>query len=149
MNICNIFALILTLSCLSVACANTEKQAEENKAQVSTVAQEDSTIFEKIELFDDSVWMEIEQEWLKETFNTCVEAYNVEISCAECIGIYMDAQFFIDENGQLIKYEINRSRFCMKDEIEKCLMSPFENMIFPDKYKNTTFQVRLGRLLKC
>lgn len=140
------------LACSSTPSQMAEKMPENIAVSISETIKEtlpDSSIYDSIEVWRDSVWLDIEKQWTEQAFNPCLKKNKIKISCGSCTGVYMELNFYINAQGKLDKYEVLRSRFCEKEGMESCMMDFFQKMTFPEKYYNTIFKTRLGRYLKC
>jgi len=142
-----IFGIIGVLTC---ACSSGPSQGEsDEKDLILATRANDSLIYETIEIWQDSTWDAIEREWLKKSYNPCLKKSKVKISCDDCTAVVIDAIFYVNGEGKLEKYVVERSSYCMKEEIEGCFVQYFYEMDFPKKYYNKSFRLRLGRALKC
>lgn len=112
-------------------------------------AEMDTAIFDSIDIWIDSTWEAIEQDWLNNHFYKCLKSNKVEVSCADCPAAFMDLYFYIDATGKLVKHRIVRAKYCGKPALEACFLSYFYAYSFPSKYHNKFFRLRLGRALKC
>lgn len=129
---------------LFIAC----NASEEKKKTIGSEKQLKS-VYKTIDLNQKEAWKKLELDWQNMVFNPCLKEAGVTIDCANCTGVYMDVVFFIDNKGHLESYEIINFRFCKQDNLESCLMKYFTQLEFSEEFFQTTFQVRLGRLLKC
>lgn len=134
---------------LILACSTPTVPKTTNLPSLVAETKSDSSDFPIVDLWRDSIWEAIEKDWIETTFNPCLKAAKIKISCASCTSVFMDLTFYINAEGRLEKHELHKARFCEKDSLEKCFLTYFYELKFPSKYYKTTLKFRLGRALKC
>jgi hypothetical protein len=97
-------------------------------------------------------WDSINNHWIRNVYFPCLKANNLKMSCANCVYIYIDAEFTIDSCGKLTDIKIIKENICSRkanDKLRNCFFNYFREMTFPPALRHKRIISKFGTGLKC
>jgi hypothetical protein len=115
---------------------------------------EDKGLLKESELTSEQFreWSKIKDEWLKNSFRPCLSESHITLSCADCTSVHCTLVLTIDENGNVSRWIIIKSKACgseAPDSLIRCFARFLEHIQFSKSFRGRTFEVMFGTGLKC
>ncbi|MBN2680982.1 MAG: exo-alpha-sialidase [Bacteroidales bacterium] len=97
-------------------------------------------------------WSDFQEKWFLEVYRPVLQKFNIEMNCSDCEYAYLDVVLYIDYEGKVVRFYLEKSNFCGKTvpaEIEKELLDSILKNKFSLSLSNKAIRVKLGTGLKC
>lgn len=97
-------------------------------------------------------WNIIQEKWFEEVYRPALDKFKIELNCSDCEYAYIDAVIYIDYEGKIVKYSIEKSNVCgnkASPELIIEFISPLLKIKIPKSLSNKAIKVKLGTGLKC